>query len=186
MTGAADIVFSGSASLKTTSSGSSVELSSLPQSYEKSSLGDTNSFGFNRDSDGFLLCDSLRVKDILEKSTYSPFYLTSKKQLTYNLEAYKEALQGLDSAFIGYAVKANHNLHIMRYLASLGSGAVLVSGNELKTALIAGFDPSKMVFNGNGKMLHELELAVQNKVLVNIDSEFDLEHIIQASKNTGV
>ena len=57
-------------------------------------------------------------------------------------------------------MKANHNLHIMRYLASLGSGAVLVSGNELKTALIAGFDPSKMVFNGNGKMLHELELAV--------------------------
>jgi len=52
--------------------------------------------------------------------------------------------------------------------------------------LIAGFDPSKMVFNGNGKMLHELELAVQNNVLVNIDSEFDLEHIIQASKNTGV
>ena len=132
------------------------------------------------------MCDSLRVKDILEKSTYSPFYLTSKKQLTYNFDAYKEALKGLDSAFIGYAVKANHNLHIMRYLASLGSGAVLVSGNELKTALIAGFDPSKMVFNGNGKMLHELELAVQNNVLVNIDSEFDLEHIIQASKNTGV
>ena len=106
--------------------------------------------------------------------------------MTYNLEAYKEALKGLDSAFIGYAVKANHNLHILRYLASLGSGAVLVSGNELKIALLAGFDPSKMVFNGNGKMLHELELAVKNNVLVNIDSEFDLEHIIQASKNTGV
>jgi diaminopimelate decarboxylase len=66
----------------------------------------------------------------------------------------------------------------MRYLASLGSGAVLVSGNELKMALLAGFDTNKMVFNGNGKMLHELELAVENGVLVNIDSEFDLEHII--------
>ena len=35
-----------------------------------------------------------------------------------------------------------------------------------------------MVFNGNGKMQHELDLAVENGVLVNIDSEFDLEHII--------
>jgi len=69
-------------------------------------------------------------------------------------------------------------MHVLRYLASLGSGAVLVSGNELKTAIKAGFDTKKMVFNGNGKMLHELEYAVENDVLVNIDSEFDLEHII--------
>lgn len=60
--------------------------------------------------------------------------------MTANFNAYKEALEGLDSAFIGYAVKANHNMHILRYLASLGCGAVLVSGNELKTAIQAGFD----------------------------------------------
>lgn len=92
--------------------------------------------------------------------------------------AYRDALVGLDSAFIGYAVKANHNLHVLRYLASLGSGAVLVSGNELKTAIQAGFSTNKMVFNGNGKMQNELDLAVENGVLVNIDSEFDLDHII--------
>lgn len=78
--------------------------------------------------------------------------MTSKSQLTANFNAYKQALTGLDSAFIGYAVKANHNMHILRYLAGLGCGAVLVSGNELKTAIKAGFDVSKMVFNGNGKM----------------------------------
>ena len=110
----------------------------------------------------------------------------SKDKLKENFDAYKTALEGLDSAFIGYAVKANHNLHLMRYLASLGCGAVLVSGNELRTALMAGFDKNKMVFNGNGKMENELFLAVENGVLVNIDSEFDLDHIIEASKNLGV
>jgi diaminopimelate decarboxylase len=40
----------------------------------------------------------------------------------------------------------------MRYLAGLGCGAVLVSGNELRTAILAGFDLNKIVFNGNGKM----------------------------------
>ena len=71
----------------------------------------------------------------MQKSNYTPFYLMSKKQLTANFFAYKNALNNLDSAFIGYAIKANHNLHILKYLASLGSGAVLVSGNELLTAI---------------------------------------------------
>lgn len=131
-----------------------------------------------RDDKGYLKVDDLSVKDISQVTGYSPFYLTSKSQLTANFNAYKDALEGMDSAFIGYAVKANHNMHILRYLSSLGCGAVLVSGNELRTAIKAGFDTSKMVFNGNGKMQEELDLAVQNGVLVNIDSEFDLEHII--------
>lgn len=96
--------------------------------------------GFNRYMDGYLLCDELPVSDIAAQLNYSPFYLMSKRQLTHNFRAYETALQGLDTSFIGYAVKANHNLHVMRYLASLGCGAVLVSGNELKTALAAGFD----------------------------------------------
>jgi diaminopimelate decarboxylase len=33
------------------------------------------------------------------------------------------------------------------------------------------------IFNGNGKLPAELELAVQNGVLINIDSEFDLANI---------
>lgn len=56
----------------------------------------------------------------------------------------------------------------------MGSGAVLVSGNELQTAIMAGFDRSKMVFNGNGKTQSEINLAVENGILINIDSEFDL------------
>ena len=47
------------------------------------------------------------------------------------------ALEGLD-AIVGYAIKANNNLPIARHLASRGSGAVLVSGNELKLAIAAG------------------------------------------------
>jgi hypothetical protein len=44
-----------------------------------SDLKDGSSMGFQRDANGYLMCDELKVVDILEKSTYSPFYLTSKK-----------------------------------------------------------------------------------------------------------
>ena len=71
-----------------------------------------------------------------------PFYLYSKQQLTRNYEAYAEALEGLTSV-IGYAIKANNNLKLLQHLQKLGSGAVLVSGNELKLAMAAGFDPTR-------------------------------------------
>ena len=75
----------------------------------------------------------------------------SKTQLEFNLNQYKDAIAGLDSAFIGYAVKANNNMNVLKHLASMGSGAVLVSGNEIRVALLAGFEKHKMVLNGNGK-----------------------------------
>ena len=97
---------------------------------------------FTTSADGFLYCEGVRVEDVMEVVEKRPFYLYSKAQITRNVEAYKEALEGLDS-IIGYAIKANNNLKILEHIRSLGCGGVLVSGNELKLALHAGFDPSK-------------------------------------------
>ncbi|KAH9301721.1 hypothetical protein KI387_013304, partial [Taxus chinensis] len=41
------------------------------------------------------------------------------------------------------------------------------------------------VFNGNGKVLSELVLAAQKGVLVNVDSEFDVENIVMAARIAG-
>ncbi|MBA0879777.1 hypothetical protein Goshw_012652 [Gossypium schwendimanii] len=98
---------------------------------------------FTKSPDGFLYCEDTKVQDIMEKVEKRPFYLYSKPQITRNVEAYKEALEGLKNSIIGYAIKANNNLKILQHLRKLGCGAVLVSGNELKLALHAGFDPTK-------------------------------------------
>ena len=130
---------------------------------------------------GFMYCENLRVKEIQEQVPESPFYLYSLRQIQKNYQDYVSALKGLQS-IIGYAVKANNNLHILKHLQNMGCGAVLVSGNELRLALVAGFDPRQMIFNGNGKTLPELILAVKHQVMVNIDSEFDLLHIQKAAE----
>ncbi|KAK7285053.1 hypothetical protein RJT34_19811 [Clitoria ternatea] len=101
--------------------------------------------------------------------------------ITRNIEAYKDALQGLTS-IIGYAIKVNNNLKILEHLRQLGCGTVLVSGNELKLALRAGFNPTRCIFNGNGKILEDLVLASQEAVFVNIDNELDLENIVAATR----
>lgn len=43
----------------------------------------------------------------------------------------------------------------------------------------------RTIFNGNGKQPWELELAVQHNVLINIDSEFDLDNILAAAQRVG-
>jgi diaminopimelate decarboxylase len=49
----------------------------------------------------------------------------------------------------------------LKEFQSLGIGATLVSGNELKLALEAGFEPSSLMFNGGGKSTWETHLAVK-------------------------
>ncbi|KAL0376161.1 UNVERIFIED_CONTAM: Diaminopimelate decarboxylase 1, chloroplastic [Sesamum calycinum] len=139
---------------------------------------------FTKSEDGFLRCEGVKVEKVMKVAEQSPFYLYSKPQITRNVEAYKEALEGLKS-IIGFPFQANNNLKILEHLQKLGCGAVLVSGNELKLALHAGFDPTRCVFNGNGKILEDLVLAAKAGVFVNIDSEFDLENIVAAAKIAG-
>ena len=64
-----------------------------------------------------------------------PFNLMSKKCLKINFEEYQNALQEIEGSIVGYKVKANSKLHILRYLAELGSGAIVESEEELRAAL---------------------------------------------------
>ncbi len=134
--------------------------------------------------DGYLYCEKLKIKTIQNQIPESPFYLYSLTQITENYKAYETALEGVES-IIGYAVKANNNLTILKHLRGLGSGAVLVSGHELRIALAAGFDPKRTVLNGNGKTIDELILAAAHGVMINIDSEFDLEHVRVAAQEVS-
>ena len=134
--------------------------------------------------DGYLYCEKLKIKTIQDQIPESPFYLYSHTQITENYKAYETALEGIES-IIGYAIKANNNLTILKRLCKLGSGAVLVSGNELRIALAAGFDPKRTVLNGNGKTISELILAAEHGVMINIDSEFDLDHVRTAAREVG-
>ncbi|KAL0329023.1 UNVERIFIED_CONTAM: Diaminopimelate decarboxylase 1, chloroplastic [Sesamum radiatum] len=164
----------------------SLQACCVPRAVLSSSGPKTQNFQhcFTKFEDGLLLCEGVKVEDAMKVAEQSPFYLYSKPQITRNVEAYKEALEGLDS-IIGFPIQANDNLKILEHLQKLGCGAVLVSGNELELALHAGFDPTRCVLNGNGKILEDLVLAAQVGVFVNIDSEFDLENIVAAARIAG-
>lgn len=134
--------------------------------------------------DGVLHCEQRRVSEIVREVGTSPFYLYSLARLTRNYRCWEDALAATPSE-ICFAVKANANINLLKHLRDLGCGATLVSGNELRMALAAGFDPKTLLFNGNGKTVDELVPAIERHVRVNADSEFDLVHIEQAAAAAG-
>ncbi|MFA7613328.1 MAG: diaminopimelate decarboxylase [Candidatus Caldatribacteriota bacterium] len=119
------------------------------------------------------------IKEVAKKHK-TPFYLYSEEILSENyLDFFHGALEaGLHHPLICFAVKSNSNKEFLKILASLGSGADIVSGGELLRALEAGIPANKIVFSGVGKTAEEIELGLKKGVYsFNIESIEELELI---------
>lgn len=119
------------------------------------------------------------IREVAQKHK-TPFYLYSEEILSENyLGFFHGALEaGLHHPLICFAVKSNSNKEFLKILASLGSGADIVSGGELLRALEAGIPANKIVFSGVGKTAEEIELGLKKGVYsFNIESIEELELI---------
>ena len=126
--------------------------------------------------DGILHAESVDLIHVA-KQFGTPCYV-------YSRAALEERWQALDQAFgdyphtICYAVKANSNLAVLNVLARLGSGFDIVSEGELRRVMLAGGDPSKVVFSGVAKSQQELKFAIKNGVRsINVESAAELERV---------
>ena len=139
-----------------------------------------------------LFCEDVNIKAIegeLETAfteNCSPFFVYSKAQILNNIHSYKNALERTtrDGNYIlGYSIKANYNPHLLKLIKDAGCTGVTVSGREIQLAIQAGIEPTKIIFNGNGKTMWELELAARNDCLINVDSLFDLHHLVKVTED---
>lgn len=80
---------------------------------------------------------------------------------------------------IHYACKANTNLNILKLFKCYGAGLDCVSIQEVETGIIAGFQPSEIMFTPNAVGMEEYERAVELGVRINIDSISILEQFGQ-------
>jgi diaminopimelate decarboxylase len=123
--------------------------------------------------------------DRLAAAVGTPFYCYSTATLTRHYEVFAGAFVGV-RALVCYAMKANSNQAIVKTLAGLGAGADVVSGGELKRALLAGVPPGKIMFSGVGKTEAELAAAVDAGILcVNVESEPELALLSRIASAKG-
>jgi len=110
----------------------------------------------------------------LAREVGTPFYCYSSATLERHYKVFTAALP--QDSLIAFSVKANGNLAVLKTLATLGAGADVVSGGELKKARAAGIPASKIVFSGVGKTEGELKLALVEDIFqFNVESEPELE-----------
>jgi diaminopimelate decarboxylase len=120
----------------------------------------------------------------------TPFFLYSEEILSKNyLDFYGGAINaGLINPLVCFAMKSNPNKELVKILGSLGSGADIVSGGELKRAIEAGISPDKIVFSGVGKteeeILYALKVSKKGIFSFNVESLEELELINICAKKT--
>ena len=132
-----------------------------------------------------LYCEEVSLTLVAERCG-TPLYV-------YSLSGMVENYRRIDSALAGqrhricYALKANANPELLRRLASLGAGADVVSGGELRQALQAGFPAEKIAFAGVGKTDDEIRLALRHRILaLNVESREELQVIASIAEQMQV
>ncbi len=115
----------------------------------------------------------------------TPCYVYSRAAFTQQYLSYAQAL-GAHPGMICYAIKANSNLAVLNMLAKLGAGFDIVSGGELERVLLAGGQPSRIVFSGVGKSADEIARALDVGIFCfNVESEAELELLAQIAAEKG-
>ena len=116
----------------------------------------------------------------------TPFYYYDTELLRQTLRAINEEAGKHEHFVVHYAVKANANPKVLRYIREAGLGADCVSGGEIEASLKAGFPASKIVFAGVGKSDWEINTALDNDIFCfNVESIPELEVINALAEAKG-
>lgn len=138
--------------------------------------------------DGALCAEGVKLSAIAAE-VGTPAYVYSTQALRESYQALSTAFAGLP-ALIAYAVKANGNLALLRYLGELGAGADVVSAGEMQLAIKAGIAPSKIIFAGVGKTRAEMAAALKagntGILQFNVESEPELRALSEVATSLGV
>ncbi len=76
---------------------------------------------------------------------------------------------------IKFACKALNNINVMKFFREIGAGLDCVSIQEVWLGLRAGFEPQQIIYTPNCVSMEEIDMAVKEKVVINLDNISILE-----------
>ncbi len=150
------------------------------------SVTSKKSAGYDSGKVSVLHCEGKDLRD-LGQTHGTPLYL-------YSAQTLRERTRVLDTAFgnfphtLCYAVKANSNISLLRFLARMGCGFDVVSGGELERVLRADKRSAKrVVFSGVGKTREEIALALRSGILLfNVESPAELDVLLETASQLRI
>src|SRR3954469_7604743 len=125
--------------------------------------------------DDCLVVGGVPLTKLARRVGRTPFYAYDRRLISERVELLRSHLPR--QVHIHYAMKANPMPEVVRHLAGLVDGLDVASAGELKIALEAGARPDTVSFAGPGKTDAELEAALAAGIVVNLESEGEMERL---------
>ena len=123
--------------------------------------------------DGAYAIGGIQITELVN-SFDTPLYVYDIDIIDRQYSRLKQAFSSCKTR-INFACKALNNVKIMRHLHDLGACLDTVSIQEVWLGLKAGFTPEEIIYTPNCVSMEEIDLAVKEGVMINIDNISILE-----------
>lgn len=124
------------------------------------------------------------IDRLAERVGSTPFFAYDRSLIESRVREVRTALPR--DILLHYAVKANPMPAVVQMLAGLVDGFDVASVGELKTVLDAPVAPDRISLAGPGKTERHLRQAVASGIVVNLESEREMELLAQIGDLFGV
>ena len=117
----------------------------------------------------------------------SPLYVYSQNEIDRRIMSIYETMKDIEAFHLGFALKANNNIHLLNHMLKKGLWMDVVNHNEYTLARNAGVQNGKIVVNGNGKTREFLVEMIKSGVYaINIDSFEEYEQVREIAGKNGL
>ena len=130
-----------------------------------------------------LVIGNIPLTRLAQRIGSTPFYAYDRQLISKRVQSLRQHLP--PEILLHYAMKANPMPAVVQHLGGIVDGIDVASAGEMKVALDAGVTPENISFAGPGKSRQELACAIAAGIIINVESEQELETIAQLADETG-
>src|SRR3954454_8639459 len=135
-------------------------------------------------SDDCLQIGGIPLTRLAQRVGRTPFYAYDRRLITERVALLRRCLP--EEIHVHYAMKANPMPALVQHMAHLVDGIDVASGAEMRVALDTPMPPGNISFAGPGKHDDELACAIAAGVVINLESEQELERVARLGERLGI
>ena len=133
--------------------------------------------------DGCLQVGGQDLRRLSDRIGQTPFFVYDRRALDERIATLRRELP--DKVHVHYAIKANPMPAVVQHLKPLVDGFDVASAKEMMTALDTGMSADSIAFAGPGKTDAELRQALAAGVLIELESEGELQRLADLAARLG-
>jgi diaminopimelate decarboxylase len=135
-------------------------------------------------SDNCLQIGDIPITKLVDRAGQTPFYAYDRQLISDRVSSLRAILP--EGIHLHYAMKSNPMPEVVQHLSTLTDGLDVASGGELKVALATGIKPKTISFAGPGKSYSELKMAAEAGIIINMESEGEMERLADIATDLGI